>query len=356
MIAAATRRAYLALLGLPALLALAAGASDRAFGDPGETLAEATRWHAPSAETVRSQVVAWLDERLADEAVRARAAEIWSADPAPATPAERLARLAQTIALADENARKLVALCAGPRTELSPPEAAWLREADTPPLVANNLRLLYGRWLVHESLYDEALAQLEGLRLDDVVDPAALLFYRGVIHHRLLNREAGLEAIESLLAGAEESPRRYAAIAPLMQADLKNLEVDSLDHIARRMDDVRRRLDLGRAGPKVREIEDGVIESLDKLIKRLEDQQQQQAAASAGAAPQPSRPAQDSVPAGGKGRGEVTKRDVGSESGWGNLPPKQREEALQQIGREFPTHYRDVIEQYFRKLATEGSP
>jgi len=189
-----------------------------------------------------------------------------------------------------------------------------------------------------------------------VVDPAALLFYRGVIHHRLLNREAGLEAIESLLAGAEESPRRYAAIAPLMQADLKNLEVDSLDHIARRMDDVRRRLDLGRAGPKVREIEDGVIESLDKLIKRLEDQQQQQAAASAGAAPQPSRPAQDSVPAGGKGRGEVTKRDVGSESGWGNLPPKQREEALQQIGREFPTHYRDVIEQYFRKLATEGSP
>jgi hypothetical protein len=28
---------------------------------------------------------------------------------------------------------------------------------------------------------------------------------------------------------------------------------------------------------------------------------------------------------------------------------------LQQIGRQFPSHYRDVIEQYFRKLASEGS-
>jgi len=26
---------------------------------------------------------------------------------------------------------------------------------------------------------------------------------------------------------------------------------------------------------------------------------------------------------------------------------------LQQIGRDYPTHYRDVIEQYFRRLAGE---
>ena len=31
-----------------------------------------------------------------------------------------------------------------------------------------------------------------------------------------------------------------------------------------------------------------------------------------------------------------------------------RQEALQQIGQEFPAHYRDMIEQYFRKLATEN--
>ncbi len=45
------------------------------------------------------------------------------------------------------------------------------------------------------------------------------------------------------------------------------------------MEDIRRRLDLGRAGPKVRKVEKGVIESLDKLIKKLEEEQQKQKAA-----------------------------------------------------------------------------
>jgi hypothetical protein len=227
-------------------------------------------------------------------------------------------------------------------------------DPQSPPLVANNLRLLYGRWLAGESLFDEALEQLDGLQPQDVVDPATLLFYQGIVHQRLLDREAGLKAIERLLTGVDHCPRRYTAVARLIQADLERLEVDSLDHIARRMGDVRRRLDLGRTGPTVRKIEDGVIESLDKLIKEMEEQQQQSSSAEANAV-QSSSPARDSQPLGGKGPGEVTKRDIGGGSGWGDLPPKQREEALQQIGRQFPSHYRDVIEQYFRKLASEGS-
>ncbi|WP_212634914.1 hypothetical protein, partial [Salmonella enterica] len=82
--------------------------------------------------------------------------------------------------------------------------------------------------------------------------------------------------------------------------------------------------DLGRTGPKVRKVEDGVIESLDKLIKKIEQQRQQQQQASGGGNTlQPTLPAPDSVPMGGKGRGDVTKRDIGSESDWGNLPPKE---------------------------------
>ena len=138
-----------------------------------------------------------------------------------------------------------------------------------------------------------------------------------------------------------------------MQADLKDLQDDTLDHIARRMGDIRRRLDLGRAGSKVRNEEEGVIKSLDKLIKKLEDQQQQQA--DSGSNLQPSEPAPQSRIMGGKGPGLVTKKNVGSESGWGNLPPKERERAMQEIGRDFPSHYRDAIEQYFRRLAAEGN-
>ncbi len=121
------------------------------------------------------------------------------------------------------------------------------------------------------------------------------------------------------------------------------------------MEDIRRRLDLGRAGPKVRGVEDGVIASLDKLIDKLEEQQQAAAAAAAAAAKKsgrggamPNAPLPDSRPMELKGPGEVAKRDIGDGSGWGNLPPRERDEALQQIGKDFPAHYRDVIEQYFR--------
>ena len=322
---------------------------------PPEPAAETVPWQPADPAEVRARVFAWLDERGVDEATRAKAAEHWPADSVPSESTGLLARLVRTIALVDEDARKLVDLCSKPPSGGVLPSEAWLADPKRAPLVANNLGLWYGRWLAQGALFDESREQLAGLEPEEVVDPATLLFYQAVVHHRLLDQEAGTKALERLLAGVDRSPRRYAAVARLMQADLKGLKPDSLDHVARRMDDVRRRLDLGRTGPKVRKIEDGVIESLDKLIEKLEEQQRQASAAASGSF-QPASPAEESRPMGGKGPGEVTKREIGTGSGWGDLPPKQREEALQQIGREFPSHYRDVIEQYFRKLANEGSP
>jgi len=310
-------------------------------------------WKPADPANVRSQVWAWLDSLELDPSVQARARALWPEADEDLTGGKLMDRIAAIASTVDENARQLVELCAEPRRTLAPPSAEWLFEASTPPIVGNNLRLLYGRWLARDRLFDEAKVQLDGLRPDDVVDPASLLFYQAVVYHRLLEREAGLEAIDSLLDGAAASPERYVAVARLMKADLSRLNEDSLDHIARRMEDIGRRLDLGRAGPRVREIEDGVIESLDKLIKEIEDRQQQSAGGANNV--QSSSPAQDSRILGGKGPGEVTKKAIGNESGWGNLPPKERERAMQQIGREFPFHYRDAIEQYFRKLAGRQS-
>ncbi len=68
----------------------------------------------------------------------------------------------------------------------------------------------------------------------------------------------------------------------------------------------------------------------------------------------------DSRIAGGRppGAGEVQSRDIGDGSGWGNLPPHEREAALQQIGRDYPAYYREAIEEYFKRLATgeDGRP
>ncbi|HBO42930.1 MAG TPA: hypothetical protein DD670_03145 [Planctomycetaceae bacterium] len=328
--------------------ALGAGVDAPAGAARGDT----TSWTAPTTAEVRAEAMHWLETRGADEASRQRAEQVWAAVSEQSPAADRFDALVRTFALGNPRAEQLVRFCEAPRRGTELPEITWLAEPETPRLVSANLRLLVGRWLVRESLFDETLDVLADVKPDDVVDPASLFFQRAVAHHSLLHKDEGLDAVDRLLKGRTQAPRRYVALAGLMRDDLEGLEEETLDHIARRMRDIERRLDLGRAGEKVRRIEDGVIESLDKMIEELEKQQQESGGGVADNL-QPMNPAQDSMPMGGLGQGQVTRKKVGDKSGWGNLPPKQREEALQEIGRQFPSHYRDVIEQYFRRMAGE---
>lgn len=337
----------LRLLTIAALLGWWAAAAD---AQPPDALSQSPKWQPPEASRVKAQALQWLAEKQADQPTLAKAEALWSALPQPPDQEQLLGCLAETFALAEPAVAELVETCSQPKRELSPPTPPWLTAPGTPPLLAHNMRLLYGRWLVQQQMYDEAKQRLAGLAPRDVVAPALLLFYQSVAHHMLLDKQAGLKTIEQLLAGSQQSPRRYVAVARLMQQDLEILDEKSLDHIARRMGDIRRRLDLGRGGKNVIDREQRVIDSLDELIKKLEEQQKNSSGGGGGDI-RSNRPAPDSMPMGGKGRGNVTKRSIGGQSGWGDLPPKQREEALQQIGRDFPSHYRDVIEQYFRRLA-----
>jgi hypothetical protein len=314
-------------------------------------------WQSPKAAEVKSQAMAWLKSRNADKSILAKAEAIWANLPGNASDDDLLLRLAKTFALVEPNAQKLLVLCMEPRTQRTASHQEWLREKTTPKWMAANLRLFYAAWLVRESLYDEAADQLTDIATADVAAPASLLFHQSIVYHALLNKEKGLKSIDSLLQGGESVPRRYIVLAMLMQDDLNGLQADTLDFIARRMADIRRRLDLGRAGPKVLKAEDEVVAMLNKIIKKLEEeqdkqqqQQQQQQGSNAG---QPKNPAQQSQLRNGESKGEVTKKNIGSKSGWGDLPQKQREEMTQQIGREFPPHYREAIEQYFRRLAAE---
>lgn len=308
-------------------------------------------WRPPTVADVKAQVDQWLASQKTDEATRLQVEKLWAVPDA-----ELLDRLAGALALVDPSTRELVDLCRSEQAPAIVPQFAALEDQAAPPLVRNNLRLYYARWLAQHAFYDESLTQIRDLKPADVVDPAMLLFYQSVGFHRLLDKEAFLAAASKLMENRATLPRRYQVVGQLMEADLKPLKPDSLDEVSRLMDDIERRLGLGRAGKKVRQQEDDVIAKLDKMIEELEKQlqQQQQAAGKAGGK-QPSSPMQDSMPGGGSGPGEVDPKRIGSQPGWGNLPPKQRQEALQQISKGLPAHYREVIEEYFRRLAREGN-
>lgn len=311
-------------------------------------------WAPPTNDEVRQQLDQWLNEVKVDDALRKRVDAAWSVPAHGMSDASLLDRVVAMIAIADPRTAELVAVLQS--QSIAPPgKFEFLFSEQTPAFVRHNLRLAYGRWLAQQSHFDEALEQLAGMTPQQVVDPAALLFYQASAYHRLLKKEECLTALDKLLENERRLPKRFATVAKLMDADIRPLETDSLDEISRLMSDIRRRLNFGHAGKRVRQEEDDVIAKLDKMIKEIEEQLQKMPSSGQGSGgAQSSNPAQDSQNLGGKGPGDVDQRRIGNKSGWGNLPFKEREQALQQISKDLPAHYREAIEEYFRKLARDG--
>jgi len=320
---------------------------------PQDELARRASWSQPSETENTKRLETWLSDQTKTSQKRATLATT-----TPRKGMDALDYLMQVICAVEKQHQGLL-------TDISsmpPIEIIRLTEklnrTENDTFATETIRLWTARKLIRLGRYDEASLLLDGLPLDSSVDPTTLLFCKAACEYWLLEIEEAAQSVAKLLEREKELPVRYRQLALLLETDITSLKEDSLDHISRRMRDVTRRLELGHAGPGVQAVQSGVIDSLDKLIKKLEEQKKQQAsggAGSAGGSMSDGRPMEDSQLAGGKGRGEVKKRELGETDEWGDLPPREREDALQQIGRDYPAHYREAIEQYFKRLAT-GKP
>jgi hypothetical protein len=315
-------------------------------------------WSIPTTAEVKAKLDDYLAGKKLDKAAKLKIDALWPDDAQPLDGGELLDRLAASLAVAEPKAAEVVTACRQAPLTLATTKFEALSDESLPPLVRDNLRLFVARTLAQHDLVDESLDVLKDVTTEHVADPATLLFYQAIGQHRLLKKEDCLATAEKLLEREKELPRRYATLARLMQADIQPLKEDSLDEVARLMDDVRRRLALARAGKTVRDEEDSIIKKLEKMIDDMEQQRQQQQRQRQQSAKrggrQPNQPMQDSQRAELKGPGEVDPKSIGKRDGWGNLPPKERQEVLQQIGRDLPAHFRETIEEYFKRLAQDG--
>ena len=332
-----------------------------AYGSDPLLLKKQSSWNWPESEKVIQQVNSYLQSRSSPSAPSV--AKLDSSD----TLALRGVGLLNYVLSSTAKSESAVAaikeiidapFAAGNYAKLDAQLSSILANGSIPAWLRADLQLICCRYMVHHGLYDEALQRLLPLAQEPTSDPATWLFCTGVCQHHLMQRTACLETLEKLLERETELPSRYAITARLMQADIKPYKEDSLDEIARLMNDVERRLTLGRAGKTVQDKEQAIVDKLDKMIDKLEQQQQQQQQQqqkNAGKAPKPNqsgKPMEDSQLADQKGPGEVDQKDIGNGSGWGNLPPAQRQEALQNITKDLPSHFREVIEAYFKRLAS----
>lgn len=318
---------------------------------------------APSLTEVREKVQQWTSRRLVDdELARRRISELWTAVPQEAAVADTdllLQRVLQSFAVAHPETRKLLQDLSLPARDQSYPDArSLLGTSELGPFYQANLRLWYGKSLAQRELFEEALEVLLPVELSEVVDPASYLFYRAVCEKSLFLKPEGLATLEQLLTHTQPVPERYRSIGEMMRTELTALEEKSLGEVATKMSDVRRRLKLARAGQKVQQVEQQVVDLLDELIKQAEEeqqqqeQQQQQSQGEQSGSEQQVKPADESRIKGSTAPGDVDTRKLKPGGNWGNITDKERAKARNIISRDFPPHYRQAIEEYFKKLAT----
>ena len=350
-------RHLFATLGLAVVLCAAVAAQERPVDEePASTAVEPVA--PPSLDTVRSQVVAWVASKNPPSNVVEEIGRLWVFEQTP-EPEALFETAIVTFSLVDAESRQFIESCKLIDAPLLPPEASLLQNS-TEPIHANNLRLFYGRYLLQRKMYDESLEALYSLKASEVIDPAALLFARAVSQHQLQQKQEGLATLKQLLTATEGVPVRYTTVATLMQYDLQSLDDKTLDGISRKMTDVGRRLTLGRTGPKVQKKEAEIIAGLDEIIKKIEEQQGGgggQGSDGQNNSNRSSNPANDSRVKGSTAPGTVDPKKLDKEAGWGMLPDKDRAKARDLIGRDFPAHYRQAIEEFNRKQAArEAKP
>lgn len=305
--------------------------------------------YAPmSADDVRSKVLIWTAEQSDADPVKQEALQkLWAETALLPTTEELFDRVINSFAVWHAGVADLVQ---AERANASLHADFW-KEAPNGFFKAN-VGLYYGRLLVERRLYDEALDVLSQVDAHEVIDPAGLFFHRAVAAQGVLEIKPALAALDLLLKQTEDVPVRYSTVAMLMQADLQNLEEKSLDEIAKMMSDSERRLDLGRAGEKVQSVQERIIADLDEFIKKVEAQ----GGGGGGGGGQNNSndsgsPADDSRVKGSTAPGETDPKKLSKEGRWGDLPEKEQAKAKNLINRNFPSHYRQAIETYFKKLA-----
>jgi hypothetical protein len=333
---------------------------------------------AQETKPTKDVVVFGSLETMSVEAAKAKAAE-WlksvGKTPDPAFDAlwanadkTVLDKVADTFALGDAEAAKLLADARDPRTAAPTEVPALFSDPKKPIFFRANLGLAYAKALSNRRVYEEALDTLSQFKAEQVVDPATFLFHKAITEHATLQKTAAIKSIARLLEDCTDAPERYKAVAFLMANDIKTWKDEKskdLGWVGRMMNNIERRLDLSRGGPTTQDQQKRVLLTLDEMIKKMEEEQQQQQQQQQqsqkpgqgnGSKPnsnlQASSPQKDSMGGDGKGPGLAEQKKIKEATEkWGELPPKDRAKAALDLAQSMPAKHRELIENYLKKLA-----
>ncbi len=302
-------------------------------------------------EVAKTRAIAWLKQiGKFDAASQKQVDAIWRQ-----TDRLVLDRVTETFALGSPEAGRLLAQARDAKAAAPTKVPALLVDPKQPVFFRANLALACGRALCMRRVYEEALDILQAVKAEDVVEPATYLFQRAVCEYALLLKADAQKTINRLVDEVR-GPERYQIVAVLMLMDMQTWKEKDLGAVARKMGNIERRLELARGGPHTQKLQKEVIRRLDELIKELE-KKNPPGDGPTPADPKPGkpgeqrRPADDFQPGGPSGPGTVDRAKLKKlRENWGNMPRREREQALQELTRGMLPRYREAIENFFRNL------
>lgn len=241
-------------------------------------------------------------------------------------------------------------------------------------------RLLAARSLVEEDRPEQALTVLEALDADRdrvvgrTLGGAELLFLLGYCQLTGLRYDAALETLRAFEQRYPMAPDELRLPVRQMIQELAARKPDGLGDVSDLMTHAGRHLRHVNTGEPAQSSQQRAIELLGKLIEeaeqreqqqRQQQQQQQQQAQGRGDRAQGSGQAQGNQPSqqgaqrstlpGGRGRFGDLRRSAQARPGeqWGKMRPEERERILQAVRQNFPSRYRQLIEQYYEQLGRQ---
>jgi tetratricopeptide (TPR) repeat protein len=199
------------------------------------------------------------------------------------------------------------------------------------------------------------------------VSAAELYMFLGYGALAALDYDLASVTLETFLQSYPAAPERMRRSAEQMLRELSERQPRRLGDVYDLMKFAERELKHSRTDDEVRVRQEEAVALLDQLITEAEEREQAQSSGSSGGrggsgrgAPGGLRPggqpASRSMLPGGPGGdvGELREpQRVRPGEAWGAMPPREREALLQALQKQFPSQYRDLVEQYYRQLARE---
>ncbi|MHC4938250.1 MAG: tetratricopeptide repeat protein [Planctomycetota bacterium] len=183
-------------------------------------------------------------------------------------------------------------------------------------------------------------------------------FYIAVCYGQMRDKENAIVAATRFLEDYPDAPERYKAAMEQMKNELVQEWESPLYDLAGKMNHVGREIEKGETGQPTQGKQKEIIEILNELIKRAEEQEGKgKNKGGGGGAPrgnrQSSGPANKSQLSPGAGRvGDLRgKKRAKAGEKWGEMRDKERDEVLQALKEKFPGRYRELQEQYDRAIA-----